>query len=1050
MKWVAWALHRPFSICVLVLALVLAGSYAVTKIAKDIFPALGTPIVYVAQPYTGMDPSQMESFLVYNYEYHFLYINGLDHIESKSILGISLLKLQFHPGTDMAAAMSETVNYINRARAYMPPGTVAPYVLRFDAGSAPVGNLVFSDPTGKHSLKEIQDAAMDRVRPVFAALEGMSAPPPFGGSPRTIVIKVDPDKLRSYHLTPDDVVQALGKGNVISPSGIMRIGRQTATVPINSEVSSLHDLGQIAIRTGASAPVYLEDIGSIEDGSDIQTGYALLNGQRTIYIPVTKHADASTLDVIRRIKEALPKIRDVLPPGINVQYVLDQSIFVTQALMGLAEEGILGGLLTGLMILLFLRDWRSAMLVMIDIPVVMFATLLGLWISGQSLNIMTLGGLALSIGIIVDQSTVVIEHIHRMRKDGYPLKIAVLKGTTHTMQPNAIALISILVVFVSVFFMQGTVRNLFVPLALSVSFALIVSYLLSFTLIPLLLALTHQGRNYPPPVSAWFDHLSRHYRRWLQGLIKQRRLVLILYLTGTASTLGLIWPQLGESLFPSSHSGQVMLRIRAPAGTSLEETEGLTRHVLSIIRHLIGAKNLELSLGYVGTQSTSYPINTIYLWTSGPHEAAIQLKLSPEAAAQTQAIEDQIRLTLSHQFPQVKFSFESSDIVNQVLRLGARAPIEIAIQGPDFNLTRPYATALLAKIAHLPALRDVQIEQELDTPTVHVDVDRQLAGTMGMSLAQISSSLADATGSSRLTLPNFWADPNSGFSYRIQVQMPTDAMISLDELGNLPVGNIDTQTSLALHDVAHITMGHAPGEYDRYNMQRMLTIDANTVDPDLGLEINNVRQVLQNFGAPPRGVSVHIRGLREPMEQMLHGLETGCLVALISIFLLLTAFFQSFRLAFVVIMTLPGVFTGIVMVLALTHTTINIESLMGCIMAIGVATANAIMLINFSDQLRKRGASTKISSLDGAQSRLRPILMTSLAMIAGMLPMAMGLSEAGSQSAPLGKAVIGGLLGSMPTTLLLLPVLFFSMQRGQPRHTLSLLPDPAPSAIEGD
>src|SRR6202521_1737684 len=487
MNLVSLALRRPVTILVLVLATVLTGILAVQRMPRDIFPDLGVPVLYVAQPYGGMDPAQMEGFLVNYYEYHFLYITGIEHVESKSIQGAALIKLQFHPGTNMAGAMAETVSYVNRARAFMPVGTVPPFVMRFDAGSVPVGDLVFTDETGKLGLKDLQDAALFRVRPLFATLPGVSAPPPFGGSPRTVVIHADPDRLRAYNMSPDEVVQALIKGNAISPSGNVRFGNMIPMVPVNSVVTDIRRLGDVPIRAQGTRTIFIRDIGFAEDSADIETGYALVNGRRTVYIPVTKRADASTLSVVRLVKESLPKFQAVLPAGVKVSYEFDQSPYVTRAILGLTEEGALGAILAGLMVLLFLRDWRSAVVVVVNIPLSILAAAVALWAAGQTVNLMTLGGLALAVGILVDEATVVIENVHSYLGRGSTLRDAAYEGTTETLVPNFLAMLCILAVFIAAFFMQGAAHNLFIPLALAVGFAMIASYLLSTTLVPVLL-----------------------------------------------------------------------------------------------------------------------------------------------------------------------------------------------------------------------------------------------------------------------------------------------------------------------------------------------------------------------------------------------------------------------------------------------------------------------------------------------------------------------------------------------------------------------------------
>src|SRR3954451_22720258 len=468
MNLVRFALRRPVTILVLMLAIIMAGVLAAVRMSRDVFPDLGIPTLYVAQPYGGMDPHQMEGFIVNYYEYHFLYINGIEHVESRSIQGAALIKLQFHLGTDMSRAMAETVSYVNRARAFMPPGTVPPFVMRFDAGSVPVGNLVFSSDDPKLSLKDLQDAALFKVRPLFATLPGVSAPPPFGGSPRAMVIRADPDRLRAYNMSPDEIVAALAKGNMISPSGNVRFGDSMPMVPVNTTISDVKGLGNIAIRSDGTRTIFVRDVGTVEDAADIQAGYAVVNGRRTVYIPVTKRADASTLTVVNLVKENIPKFQSVVPPGVKVSYEFDQSPYVTRAIRGLSQEGLLGAALTGLMVLLFLRDWRSVLVVVLNIPLALLAAVLALWLGGQTVNLMTLGGLALSVGVLVDEATVEVENIHTQFAHSPNIAAAVRAGNAMTAVPRLLAMLCILAVFIPSFFMQGAARALFVPMALAV------------------------------------------------------------------------------------------------------------------------------------------------------------------------------------------------------------------------------------------------------------------------------------------------------------------------------------------------------------------------------------------------------------------------------------------------------------------------------------------------------------------------------------------------------------------------------------------------------
>jgi multidrug efflux pump subunit AcrB len=596
------ALRHPLTIIIFVIGVALCSILALVRMPIDIFPNLNLPVIYVAQPYGGMSPAQMEGYLVYYYEYHFLYITGIESVESKSIQNVGLVKLTFHPGTEMSQAVAQTVGYVDRARAFMPPGTVSPFILRFDAGSVPVGYLVFSSPT--RTVGEIQDVALNRVRPLFATLPGVSAPPPFGGAARTIVVSVDPDRLRAYRMAPEEVIQALNSGNAIIPAGNVRTGDLLRLVPINSVVSNIKDLQNLPIRTGAGPTVFLRDIGTIEDSSDIITGYAEVNGRRTVYIPVTKRADASTLDVVNEVKANLAQFQSVVPSDVKIDYEFDQSSYVRNSLLSVVKEGLLGALLTGLMVLLFLRDWRSALIVVTTIPFALLAAVVVLWGAGQTINIMTLGGLALAVGILVDESTVVMENIHSHLGSGRGRAVAVLEASKEVQIPRLLAMLCVLAVFVPSFFMVGVARSLFVPLSLAVGFATAASYLLSSSLVPVLSTwiLREHGAEPVEAGPTLMTRLREKLGETLDKLTRHRGLVASIYLAAALLIIVLIGPYIGREIFPRVSSGQLLLRFRAPIGTRVETTERLSLDVLRSIEKAAGPGNVTITLGYVGAE----------------------------------------------------------------------------------------------------------------------------------------------------------------------------------------------------------------------------------------------------------------------------------------------------------------------------------------------------------------------------------------------------------------------------------------------------------------
>jgi multidrug efflux pump subunit AcrB len=1042
------ALRRPITVLVAVIAIALTAVFGVSRMRIDIFPDLNLPVIYVAQPYGGMSPAQMEGYITYYYEYHFLYVNGIESVESKSIQNTALLKLTFHPGTDMAEALAQTIGYVNRARAFMPPGTVGPFIMRFDAGTVPVGYLVFSSET--RSLGEIQDLALNRVRPQFATLPGLTSPPPFGGSQRTVVIRVNPERLRAYGMSPDEVVRAVTTGNVIMPSGSVNVSGQTRITPVNSVVSNIDDLLELPIRTGAGATVLMRDVGSVSDSTDIPTAYALVNGRRAVYIPVTKRPDASTLSVVGEVRANLSRFQALVPDDIAVSYQLDQSGTVSGSLNAVLREAILGALLTGLMVLLFLRDWRSATIVVTTIPFALLASVVALWAAGQTINIMTLGGLALAVGILVDEATVAIENIHTHIAGGAPIARAVLDASGEVLVPRFLAMVSVVAVFVPSFFMTGVSRSLFVPLSLAVGFAMIASFLLSSSLVPVLSVwlLGRHGRAPDAtarPAADWVERLRRRLAGSLQRLGALRWLLVGAYAVVTIAIVIGVGMPLGREIFPSSGAHLFQLRFRAPAGTMFENTERLAEDVLDEIKAAAGAGNVDVTLGYVGVQPSSYPINTIFLWTGGPHEGVMQVALKPDAPIRLDEFEERLRHRFAKRFPDAQFSFEPGDIVNRIMNFGAPTPVQIAIAGPDFAATRAFAARVQERLARIASLRDLQVEQALEYPAIQVNVDRELAGQLGVTVDQVGRSFAAATSSSRFVAPNYWADPRTGIAFQVQVEVPQPQMTSLEDLRVVPV----TQNQAAhplLGDVARIENGTIVGEYDRINGQRMVTLSANVSGEDLGRVATRIDQAIADAGQPPRGATVSVRGQISSMREALINIGAGLAVAVVVIFLLLAANFQSLRLAFVVVSTVPAVLMGVVLMLALTRTTLNVQSFMGAIMAIGVAVANAILLVTFAEQQRPAAASALHAGIDAARARMRPVLMTSAAMIAGMVPMALALGEGAEAAAPLGRAVIGGLAAATFATLLVLPSIYSLVQQSATITSPSLDPDDPESA----
>ncbi|MCX6597089.1 MAG: efflux RND transporter permease subunit [Acidobacteria bacterium] len=1025
---VRWAMRRPVTIVVAVLAVMLGAGLAVQRMPVDIFPQVGAPAIYVAQPYGGMDPLQMEGFMTYYYEYHFLYITGIERVESKSIQGAALMKLVFYPGTDMNQAMAQTISYVNRARAFMPPGAVPPFVTRFDAGSVPVGQLIFS--SAKREPGELQNLALNSVRPLFATLPGVSAPPPFGGNQRTIVVRLDPDKLRQYRMSPEEVIEAVNKSTTVMPSGLVRTGDLARYATTNSVISGNFDeLNNAPIRLGSGPTVFIRDVGKVENGTDIVTAYALVNGKRTVYMQVTKRSDASTLAVIQAVRANIARFKAVVPDDVDVRLEFDQSVVVLEALRSLAAEGALGALLTGLMVLLFLRDWRGAVIVMATIPAALLAASVCLWLTGQSINIMTLGGLALAVGVLVDEATVEIENIHsRLAAGGQRTRAhAVMEACSRTATARFLSMCAILAAFVPSFFMTGVARQLFVPLSLAVAFAMVSSYVLSSTLVPVL--------------STWWMRDGGHrafapafYQRYVASAVEWRWPLAVGYLAITGVGLWLLAPKLGVELFPQTFESQFQVRLRAATGTRIEKTEQVALKALEVIKQEVGAGNVAITSTFVGVQPPSYPINTLFLWTSGPHEAVLLVALKPEAALRGEPLRERLRQKFSQALPDVRVSFEAGEIVSQVMSFGSPTPLEVAVQGPSLAANRTFAGKVEAELKKLPYLRDLAYAQPLDYPTLDITIDRERAGQFGLTMASVARSVVAGTFSSRFIDANYWRDPVSGNGFQIQVEIPYQRMASMEDVARIPVMRNGEARPL-LEDVAKLKFGTAPGQTDRFNGQRVVSLTANLHEMPLGTAAEDVRAAIKRAGEVPKGITVNVRGQVPPLDETVSGLRLGLALAIAALVLLLAANFQSIGLALAIVLTLPAVLLGVVAMLLATGTTLNIQSFMGAIMSTGIAVANAILLVTFAE--RARASSTPAAAaVEGATGRLRAILMTALAMVAGMAPLALGQA----QTAPLGRAVIGGLLAGTVATLAILPALY-ALLSGQGSPSPSLDPN---------
>ncbi|HEY7326526.1 MAG TPA: efflux RND transporter permease subunit [Gemmataceae bacterium] len=1080
MNPIRFAMQHPITMAMIVVALFGLGGLAVYKMNIDIFPQFNNPEIYIIQNYNGMSPDQIEGLLVTQIETNLQYVDGIQKVESRCIQQIALIKISFFPGTDMAQAMAAVVAQVNRAEAFQPAGVLPPQIMRMDPGSVPIGYLVLTSQTT--SLGVLADFAQYRIRPLIQSeVPGTVGTAPFGSNIRSIVVTVDPDRLRSYNLSPEDVAKALMQGNVVVPAGNLYLKEQMPIVPINAMVDDIKKIGQIPLRTDRN--LYIQDVGTVADATDINYGYAMVDGKRSVFIPIVKKNTASALTVANDVRKAMARFQSVLPEGVTIRYEFDQTPTVVEAIRSVATEGAIGAGLTGLMVLIFLRDWRSVIVVVFNIPLALLGSMFGLWCTGNSTNIMTLGGLALAIGILVDEATVELENVHAQMEHVATIPRAVRLGNSITAVPRFLAMMCILSVFIPAFIMPEPVHSMFVPLALAVGFSMITSYLLSSTLVPVLAVWLLKGpkelkdatqkrgeihRRPEQPVQpqqpaahsaegaahgdeewihpGFFGKIQRVFIRIVSLSIAGRWVVVPAYVAVCVLVLVFMGMQLGRELFPVTDMGQFVLRFRMPPGTNYELTREAWVHCLETIQEEAGAGNVEISMGFAGQQAPNYAMNNMILFMRGPDDGQMRVKLREDSGVSIFALQEKLRKALPERLKpwligvlrkegysdreanqrarHVKFGFEPGDIVSEVMSFGSPTPIEVIAASHDLQEARAFQEQVQAEMRAIPSLRDVQIPQELDYPTVQVNIDRQRANLSGTNIDEVGRSVLEATSSSRMLYRNYWINKKSGVSYQVQVQTPISRMTSESQVETLPLMRVSSGLNLMVRDVGRVGKGTMPGEFDRTQMQRYLSITANVEGEDLGRAAKQVEEAVKRAGKPPRGVSIEHRGQVKPMNDMFESLAIGLVASVCVILVLLTAYFQSPLLALSSIGAVPGVLSGVVLILFFTNTTLNIESFMGTIMSVGVSVSNSVMLVTFMAMEWQKGASVHDSAVRGAGERLRPILMTACAMTIGMVPMSLGLESGSKMEAPLAMAVIGGLVVSTFATLLMLPAIY--------------------------
>jgi multidrug efflux pump subunit AcrB len=1069
MSMVTSALKRPITTIVITGSLLIFAVLSAINIPIDIFPKLNLPTIYVIESYGGMSAQQMEGFFATRMADQFLYVNGVQSISTKNIQGLCLLKITFYESTNMAEASAQVALQVNRVMSFFPPGALPPQVIRFDASSLPVGELVFKSPT--RSLKDIYDLAATRIRPMFATIPGLSAPPPFGSNVRSVVLNVDPDKLRSYDLTPDEVVSALSKFNFMSPSGNLRLGNDMLITTMNSLIRNTDNFADIPIKTVNGVPIFVKDVARVADAADITVDYALVDGKRSIYMPIVKTADASTWSVVQQLKAKLPEMQNLLPDDVRISYEFDQSVFVINAVKSLLTEGGLGALLTGLMVLLFLQDWRSSLIVVITIPVSILIGVLLLGLFGQTINIMTLSGLALAIGILVDQATVTIENIHQHLEMGKPKRLAIYDACEEISFPLLLILLCILAVFAPSFMMSGVPKAMFLPLSLSIGLTMIVSYVLAQTIVPILSNWMikaeryqhyHHGQKHAhagealnrpeeiqvnkhlqkeedePEKNDFFEKVKMRFIRILKNLLPRKKLIVPIYLVAVIVLAGVCFVVIGKDMMPKLNNGQFQIRIKEPDGTRLERTEDKFKEVLQIINKTVD-NHVAITSGYVGIVPSSFGSSNLYIFNTGTQEAVIQVNLEEGYKMNMDDLKDALRKNIAKEIPELKITFEPIDMTEKIMSQGASTPIEVQVAGKDMQQIETYANKVVDKLKQISYLRDVQIAEPLKFPVVEITLDRLKVAQLGLNIKDISNSVTASTSSSRFTEKNLWLDAKNQYTYQVQVQIPEYVMNTMDQLKEIPL--IQGKSSPVLGDVATFKTTYSPGEYDRVGPRRYLSVSANIYKMDLGKATSDVQKAVNSIGTPPKGLIATLGGMSGLLTETLTSLQNGLLFAVLVIFLLLAANYQSFKVALTVLSTIPAVILGSLVALLCTGATLNLQSYMGMIMSTGVSVANAILIVTNAEKLRLEYRDASKAAVTSASIRLRPILMTSMAMIAGMIPMASGMGEAGEQSAPLGRAVIGGLFASTLAALFILPMVFAWVQEKSSYNSPDLMPE---------
>jgi multidrug efflux pump subunit AcrB len=1083
------ALRRPYTFVVMSLAILLLGVTAILTMPIDIFPYIDIPVISIVWNYNGISPEEMEKRVVTIFERSMTTsVNDIEHIESQSYTGVALIRVYFHPNAKPEMAMAQITAMAQSITRGMPPGIFPPSILKYDASSVPILQLGLESKT--LSEQEIQDLGQNFIRTPLATVQGAAVPSPYGGKQRQIVVDLDPSQMYAKQVSATDVSNAVNSQSLILPAGTVKIADREYQVRLNSSPEVLAELNNLPVKTVNGATIYLKDVSYVHDGYSVQTNIVRTNGTRGALLTVLRNGQASTLDIVNSVKAALPKILAGLPPELKVRQLFDQSLFVRASIQGVLKESISAAILTGLMILLFLGSWRSTVIVCISIPLSILTSIVILHLMGLTLNVMTLGGLALAVGILVDDATVEIENTHRNLAMKKPLVRAVLDGAMQIAVPAFVSTLSICIVFVPVLLLTGAAKYLFTPLALAVVFAMLASYMLSRTLIPTMVhfllkvevdmyrsgehgeSASGKGHSIIWRVHFAFNRRFERFRAAYTGLLDwaldHRAVVLGGFMLFALGSLGLVY-LIGSDFFPTVDSGQIRLHARAPAGTRIEKTEMVFADIENEIRTVIPAGELDTVLDNIGLPPGGFNLGFGDNPNIGAADGDILISLTPEHTS-TAIYTDRLRKQLNQKFPDVVFYFEAANITNQILNFGLPAPIDVQVTGRDAAPNYKVAQELAARIARIPGAADVHVHQVVDAPELRVNVDRTKAGQIGLTQRDVANSMLISLSGSGQVAPNQWLNWANGVNYQILVQTPQYKVDSVDALMRTPISPLsatvlsntassmagssnpsDASTSVAPSQTSSAyanpgalpyqtqllsnlgTVGHqsSPEIVNHYNVQPVFDVYANVDRRDLGGVASQVQKIM-NQTKIPRASSLMLRGQAATMQTSFRRLGLGIIAAVVLVYLLMAVNFQSWVDPFIILSAIPGALAGILWMLFATQTTFSVPSLMGAIMCIGVATANSILMVVFANDERMEGRGVRSAALSAGFTRLRPVLMTALAMIVGMLPMSLGLGEGGEQNAPLGRAVIGGLLMATVTTLFVVPIVYSYLRKSPP------------------